>query len=76
MTVGLPNFYDRPDRVHACIERHVGPCAVCGFVGVHDTRVQVLERRQFRGACTCSWYGPIRQVQFRADADGLQHRQR
>ena len=60
MTIGLPNFLDRPDRDRACTARHDGPCDVCGFDGVHTTRIQRLERRQYRAACTCAWYGPIR----------------
>ena len=76
MTIGLPNWQDRPDRVHACTVQHRGPCDVCGFDGAHDSRVQRLERRQFRGACTCAWYGPIRDSRGLALADAVYHRTR
>jgi hypothetical protein len=55
--------------------RHRGPCTVCGFDGHHDTRTQPLECRQFRGACACGWYGPIRQTfEERTYRDRVQHR--
>ena len=73
-SIGLPNAVDRPDRVRACTARHDGPCTVCGFDGRHLTRPQVLERRQFRGACTCNWFGPIRQEAEAMYRDRVQHR--
>jgi hypothetical protein len=76
MTIGMPNAWERPDRVHACTMRHRWPCNVCGFDGRHIGRAQVLECRQFRAACTCGWYGPIRQSEGHAVADLFGHRKR
>jgi hypothetical protein len=76
MTIGMPSALDRPDRVRACTMKHRGPCTVCGFDGAHHSRVQPLERRQVRAACTCGWYGPIRQGYPLTFQDRVHHRQR
>lgn len=72
MTIGVWDW-DRPDRVHACQNRHTGPCDTCGFDGVHTTRVQTMEAQQYRRACSCGTYGPVRRTRMRADIDRATH---
>lgn len=68
-----PSVYERPDRVQACPYPHTARCVACGFNGIHRTRTEPLEARQYRARCMCAWRGPIRRATADSACDCHRH---